>query len=278
MGGSTTSETGGSVYSEIHSQWRNLPNQFPHWQAVYYYFDQWKTDGTLERINRALNQLDRTQEEREALPSVFCVDSQSVKLAPMICEYRGLDSHKKVNGRKRQLLVDTGGRLWAAHVHAANDGDGPAALALISDILWYGDRVEKVFGDGSYGGVFAKALAGWGLAFERAARPESAQGFVPVAKRWVVERTIAWTNRSGDPVFSAHRQRLRVYAIFFGRLATFSQHSADVATDQAQSPNLIPQHLLSNDFGQPKERQSYFLHQFLLELEECRNDPLTDQN
>nr|WP_317042377.1 transposase [Spirosoma fluviale] len=26
------------------------------------------------------------------------------------------------------------------------------------------------------------------------ARPESARGFVPVAKRWVVERTIAWTN------------------------------------------------------------------------------------
>ncbi|SFC90008.1 transposase [Spirosoma endophyticum] len=157
-------------------------------------FDQWKTDGTLERINRALNQPDRKQEEREALPSVFCIDSQSIKLGPMICEYRGLDPHKKVNGRKRQLLVDTGGRLWAAHVHPANEADGPAALVLVSDILWYGDRVETVFGDGSYRGVFAKALADWGINFERAARPQSAQGFVPVAKRWVVERTIAWTS------------------------------------------------------------------------------------
>lgn len=58
-------------------QWRNLPKQYPHWQAVYYYFDRWKTDGTLEQINRALNQLDREQEEREAFPSVFCVDSQT---------------------------------------------------------------------------------------------------------------------------------------------------------------------------------------------------------
>lgn len=57
-------------------------------------------------------------------------------------------------GRKRQLLVDTGGRLWAAHVHAASDADGPAALVLVSDVLWYGDRLETVFGDGSYGGVF----------------------------------------------------------------------------------------------------------------------------
>jgi transposase len=83
-------------------QWRNLPAEYPHWQAVYYYFSRWKTDGTLERINRELNQLDRKQQKREAYPSVFCIDSQSrsagaVKLAPMICEYRGLDAHKKVN-------------------------------------------------------------------------------------------------------------------------------------------------------------------------------------
>lgn len=56
-----------------------------------YYFDQWKTDGTLERINRELNQLDRKEQKREAYPSVFCIDSQSgrrcgVKLAPLIYE------------------------------------------------------------------------------------------------------------------------------------------------------------------------------------------------
>lgn len=79
-------------------------------------------------------------------------------------------------------------------MHAANDGDGPASLPLVSYVLWYGERVEKVFGDGSYGGVFAKALADWGIDFERASRPESTQGFVPVARRWVVERSIAWTN------------------------------------------------------------------------------------
>ncbi|WP_207509743.1 IS5 family transposase [Telluribacter humicola] len=175
-------------------QWRNLPTEYPHWQAVYYYFSRWKTDGTLERINRELNQLDRKQQNREAYPSVFCIDSQSVKLAPMICEYRGLDAHKKINGRKREFLVDTCGRLWAVDVHAANEADGPSSLPLISDILWYGDRVEKVFGDRSYGGVFARELSKWGIEFERASRPESVQGFVPVAKRWVVERSIAWTN------------------------------------------------------------------------------------
>lgn len=98
-------------------------------------------------------------------------------------------------GRKRQLVVDTQGRLWVAAVHPANQADGPAAVSLIGDLLWRaGERLEKVYGDQSYNGVFAKALADWSIDFEKASRPESAQGFVPVAKRWVVERTIAWSN------------------------------------------------------------------------------------
>ena len=176
-------------------QWRNLPQEWPNWQAVYYYFQQWKQDGTFERINLALNQLDRKGVKKEAYPSAMCIDSQSVKLSPMICEYRGTDAHKRVNGRKRQVVVDTQGRLWMTDVHPANQGDGPAAVSLIGDILWRaGERLEKVYGDQSYNGVFAQELANRGIDFEKASRPESARGFVPVAKRWVVERTIGWTN------------------------------------------------------------------------------------
>lgn len=186
-------------------QWRNLPREWPNWQAVYYYFDRWKQDGTFERINLALNQLDRKRVGKDGHPSALCIDSQSrsagaVKLNPMICEYRGTDPNKRVNGRKRQFVVDTQGRLWLAAVHPANQADGPAAVCLISDVLWgVGDRLEKVYGDQSYNGVFASALADWSINFEKASRPESAQGFVPVAKRWVVEPvrrcgTIAWTN------------------------------------------------------------------------------------
>lgn len=177
------------------TQWRNLPDQWPHWQAVYYYFDQWKTNGTFEQINIALNQLDRKNQGREPNPSALCIDSQSVKLAPFICEFRGLDPHKRVNGRKRQLVVDTQGRLWAADVHAANAHDGPGAIKVIGTVLWAaGERLEKVYGDGTYNGVFNKALGAWSIDFEKASRAESQKGFVPVAKRWVVERSISWTN------------------------------------------------------------------------------------
>lgn len=126
---------------------------------------------------------------------MLSIETQSVKLNPMICEHRGIDAHKRVNGRKRQLVVDTQGRLWLAAVHPANQADGPAAVSLVGDILWRaGERLEKVYGDQSYNGVFAQALANWSIDFEKASRPESVRGFVPVAKRWVVERTIAWTN------------------------------------------------------------------------------------
>ena len=79
------------------AQWRNMAGPWPHWQAVYYYFDQWKSDGTFERINLALNKMDRQRVGREEYPSLLCIDTQSVKLAPMIGELRGLDANKKVN-------------------------------------------------------------------------------------------------------------------------------------------------------------------------------------
>ena len=177
------------------TQWRNLGPHWPHWQAVYYYFNQWKSNGTLEQMNIALNQLDRQRQGRDPNPSVLCIDSQSVKLAPFIHEFRGIDANKRINGRKRQFVVDTQGRLWAADVHAANQGDGPAGVEVIGVILWgAAERLEKVYGDQAYNGVFKTALAEWSIDFEKASRAESATGFVPVAKRWVVERSIAWTN------------------------------------------------------------------------------------
>ena len=174
-------------------QWRNLPHDAPHWQAVYYYFDKWKQDGTLEKVNRALNQTDRQAMGRKAYPSLLCIDSQSVKLSPMIFENRGLDANKKVNGRKRQLLVDSQGRLWAVAVHSAQIADGRGAFALISTIIHISERLEKVCGDQAYNGLFAKELDRRGVVFEKASRSESVRGFVPIAHRWVVERTIAWT-------------------------------------------------------------------------------------
>lgn len=77
---------------------------------------------------------------------------------------------------------------------AANQADGAEGCALLEEEKGWMCRLQTILGDGAYGGVFARKAFEKGFVFERASRPESERGFVPVVKRWVVERTIAWTN------------------------------------------------------------------------------------
>ena len=113
------------------AQWRNLDSSFPDWTAVYYYFYNWTRQGRIEKINHALNELERLELDRSGKPSLGIVDSQSIKLAPRIYEYRGIDGNKKINGRKRQILTDILGRIWQAWVHPANEHDSPAGVHLL---------------------------------------------------------------------------------------------------------------------------------------------------
>lgn len=186
-------------------QWRNLPSEYPKWTAVNYYFEKWKSDGTIEKINTRLNEIDRQKEERESSPSLLCSDSQSVKLNPMLEKDRGIDGNKHVNGRKRQFLVDTGGRLWVVLVHAANVADGKGALPLLEKLDSVSERLKLFLGDTAYNGVFAEAVEKKGFEYEKSARiggnadpdieqPKTGKKFIVEAKRWVVERSFAWTN------------------------------------------------------------------------------------
>ena len=62
-------------------QWRALPHEYPPWSSVYYHFDKWSKDGTLERINTTLCKMDRGQRKRTETPTGALIDSQSVKTA-----------------------------------------------------------------------------------------------------------------------------------------------------------------------------------------------------
>jgi len=48
--------------------------------------------------SQTLNMTERIQLERSTEPSLLLVDSQSVKLSPMIYEDRGIDGNKKIRG------------------------------------------------------------------------------------------------------------------------------------------------------------------------------------
>lgn len=175
-------------------QWRNMESSFPPWKTVYYYFEKWSKDGTLEKANRELNRHEREQMGREAEPSLGISDSQSIKLLPMIFESRGIDGNKFINGRKRQILTDTLGRIWRVHVHPANEHDSPAGVKLLNWGEEEMQRLEKIIADKAYRGTFAKAAEAKQIEFEVPVRPKDQKGFVVEAKRWVVERTFAWLN------------------------------------------------------------------------------------
>jgi putative transposase len=180
-------------------QWDMLPHDLLPKSTVYEYFAQWRDDGTWAMFVDALRVQVRTQEGRETTPSAMCIDSQSVKTTEVGGEERSYDGGKKINGRKRHLLVDTLGLLVAVLITAAGVDDGVAAPKLLSQIASEAfPRLEVIFGDNKY---HNHALEAW-LKEERAnwrievkTRPEGTRGFTPLEKRWVVERTNAWNGR-----------------------------------------------------------------------------------
>jgi transposase len=178
-------------------QWRMLPKDFPPFTTVQYYFYRWRDDGTWLSINHALVIQAREREGREASPSAGVIDSQSVKTTEAAGPH-GYDAGKKINGRKRHLLVDTMGLLVAAIVHRADIQDRDGAPLLLAAMRSAFPWLRHIFADAAYaGGKLEQALAKLGAwTIEIIRRSDTAQGFEHLPRRWVVERTIAWLNRN----------------------------------------------------------------------------------
>ena len=176
-------------------QWRNMPSSWPKWQSLYYYFVKWTADGTWQELNDFMVELERSCQGKEVSASLVCIDSQSVKAGPFISESRGVDGNKRVNGRKRHILVDTLGLIIGVIISAANVADGLVGCELMKKCSGSFSRLKKVLVDGVYGGTFAKFVPKeFGVEVEISSRPPTEKGFVPIAKRWVNERTFGWFN------------------------------------------------------------------------------------
>ncbi|GHT34554.1 hypothetical protein AGMMS49574_22210 [Bacteroidia bacterium] len=133
-------------------QWRMLPHDFPKWQLVYYYFNKWKLEGTIEEIHEVLRDKTRKDAGRERSPSLGLIDSQSVKTTRSGGLRRGIDGGKKTKGRKRHIIVDTMGLLLAVVVHAANIHDSKGAPFVLSELRFRFSRLVKIIADGGYRG------------------------------------------------------------------------------------------------------------------------------
>src|SRR5947199_2117349 len=64
--------------------WRQLPHDFPPWATVFWYFKQWRADGTVDRIHDALRDRVRDEAGRDPLASAGIVDAQSLKVADTV--------------------------------------------------------------------------------------------------------------------------------------------------------------------------------------------------
>ncbi len=177
--------------------WRMLPKGFPPWQTVYRYFAAWRDSGLWVSINHRPAMASRVSGGRAAGPSAGIVDSQSAKTTESGGP-RGFDAGKKVKGRKRHIVTDTGGLLVAAPVHPADIRDRAGAPALLASIRYRFPWLRRIFADGAYAGPKLKAaLEGkrrWRV--EVVGRARGSRGFQALPRRWVVERTLAWLSRN----------------------------------------------------------------------------------
>ncbi len=110
---------------------------------------------------------------------------------------RGYDAAKKVNGRKRHILVDTMGLLRAVAVHPADIQDREGAPQVLLQVGECCPRLQHLWADAGYSGpawaTWVQETVGWTV--EIVSRPPGTRSFAVLPRRWVVERTFGWLGR-----------------------------------------------------------------------------------
>ena len=175
-------------------KWADLPHDFPAYTSVSYHYTKWMRDGTWRRINDALRAAVRERAGRDEHPSAGAIDSQTTKAAPT-GGHRGYDGGKKTVGRKRHVLVDTLGLLVVVLVTAASVSDADGAIGLLHQVSRFDQpRLAMIYVDGAYHRkvLYDHVAATKWYEIPVVSRPAGAVGFVPIRKRWVVERTFGW--------------------------------------------------------------------------------------
>jgi putative transposase len=174
--------------------WDMLPHDFPPSDTVYAYFRQWQRKGIIEEIHEKLRERVRESSGKQKAVTAASIDSQSVKTTDVGGEERGFDGNKKVNGRKRHLLVDTLGLVLVVLVQAANIADVVAAKTVVMAGKLNQPDLQKIWADLGYRGKKLQELAD-SLEIDLTLSQKKEKSFKVEPRRWVVERTFAWLGK-----------------------------------------------------------------------------------
>ncbi len=177
--------------------WRYLPNDLPPWAAVYQQTQRWIKAGAFEAIVHDLRALLRVNVGRNPEPSAAIFDGRTLQSTPESGARAGYDGHKRKKGSKVHLAVDTLGHLLALQVTPANEQERAQVAELAEAVQAVtGGSVEVAFVDQGYTGAeAAQEAAAHGIQLEVVKLPEAKRGFVLLPRRWVAERSFAWTAR-----------------------------------------------------------------------------------
>lgn len=179
------------------AQWRMMPNDLPPWYTVYQQAQRWITAGVFEDMVHDLRALLRLAKGRKEQPSAAIFDGRTVQSTPESGARAGYDGHKRKKGSKIHIAVDTLGLLLAAQVTPANEQERAQVKELARTVQEVTQNsVEVAFVDQGYTGDNPKHDAqDAGMQLIVVKLEEAKKGFVLLPRRWVVERSFAWTSR-----------------------------------------------------------------------------------
>jgi len=177
--------------------WRMMPNDLPPWYVVYQQTQRWLAAGCFAAIVDDLRLLLREAKGRNRQPTAAIFDSRTLQSTPESGSHAGYDGAKRRKGSKVHAAVDTLGNLLALLVTPANEQDRAQVGELAQAVQEVtGQTVELAFVDQAYtGDVPAEAAKQHGIQLEVVKLPQAKHGFVLLPRRWVVERSFAWTAR-----------------------------------------------------------------------------------
>ena len=110
--------------------WRLLPHDLPPWEAVYQQTQRWLKAGCFEAIVRDLRPRLRTAQGRDSQPTAAIFDGRTLQSRCESGPRAGYDGHKRRNGSKVHMAVDTLGPLLALLVTPANEPERAQVATL----------------------------------------------------------------------------------------------------------------------------------------------------